>query len=127
MPAAVQQLDGWLGAVIALLGAVGVLLVPLTGFMKEFWGYKREVRAAEAMKPEVARDVAATPGAAVFDSIALADLASAIKDLASAIRAETASDEAHHNSELASVLKRLTDRVDSWDAEHKRGGGIFSR
>lgn len=54
MPATAQQLDGWPGIVIALLGAFAVMLVPLTGFMKEGWGYRKEVRAAEALKPDVA-------------------------------------------------------------------------
>lgn len=127
MPAAVQQLDGWLGAALAIIAALGAFLVPFTGFMKEWWSYSKEVKAAEALKPAVAHQVAAAPGGGVFDSIAMADLTAAIKDLTSAIRADTASDEAHHSSELASVLKRLTDRVDSWDAEHRgKGGGFFS-
>ena len=128
MPAAAQQLDGWPGVVIALLGALAVVLVPLTGFMKEWWSYRKDVKAADAiLKPATAREVAAAPGAAVFDSIAIADLTAAIKDLAASIRAETASDEAQHNHELTSVLKQLTDRVDSWEQENKRGhGGLFS-
>lgn len=126
MPEAIQQLEGWLGATLAIIAALGAFLVPFTGFMKEWFNYAKEVRAAEALKPAVAQQVAAASGGGVFDSIAMADLTAAIKDLASAIRADTASDEAHHSSELASVLKRLTDRVDGWEAEHRKGGGFFS-
>lgn len=125
MAGAVQQLEGWPGIIIALLGAIGVFLVPFTGFMKEWFNYAKEVKAAEALKPAVAQQIAAAPGGGVFDSIAMADLTAAIKDLASAIRADTASDEAHHTSELAAVLKRLTDRVDAYDADHRGKGGGF--
>lgn len=120
MPAAAQQLDGWPAVVIALLGAVGMVLVPLTGFMKEWWGYRKEVRAAEALKPDVARDVAAAPGAAVFDSIALADLAKAINGLTAAIIAETASEEAQHSNQMTAAIARLTEVMDRWDDDHPR-------
>jgi hypothetical protein len=120
VPAAVQQLDGWLGAVVALLGALGVLLVPLTGFMKEFWGYKREVKAAEKMKPDVARDVTVTPGATLFDSIALADLTKAVNGLTAAIVAETASEEAQHSNQMTAAIARLTEVMDRWDDDHHR-------
>ncbi|XYD10137.1 hypothetical protein R1A27_06390 [Methylobacterium sp. NMS12] len=46
VPATAQQLDGWPGNVIALLGAFAAVLVLLTGFMNEWWGYRKEVRAA---------------------------------------------------------------------------------
>lgn len=122
MPAAVaQQLDGWPGTLIAILTAVGVLLVPLTGFMKEWWGYKKEVRAAEALQPDVAREVASAPSTALFDSIAIADLAKAINGLTAAIVAETASEEAHHTSQVTSAIARLTESLDRWDDDHGRG------
>ncbi|PJI55813.1 hypothetical protein CTI14_01675 [Methylobacterium radiotolerans] len=120
MPAAAQQLDGWPAVVIALLGALGVLLVPLTGFMKEWWGYKKEVRAAKALKPEVARDVAVTPGATLFDSIALADLTKAVNGLTAAIVAETASEEAQHTNQMTAAIARLTETLDRWDDDHPR-------
>jgi hypothetical protein len=123
VPAAVQQLDGWLGAILAIIAALGAFLVPFTGFMKEWWGYAKEVKAAEALKPSVAQQVAVTPGGGVFDSIAMADLTAAIKDLAVAIRAGTASDEAQQTSELASVMRRLTEKLDGIDEERRKGSG----
>lgn len=120
MPAAAQQLDGWPAVIIGLLGALGVFLVPLTGFMKEWWGYKKEVRAAEALKPEVARDVAVTPGATLFDSIALADLTKAVNGLTAAIVAETASEEAQHTNQMTAAIARLTETLDRWDDDHPR-------
>jgi hypothetical protein len=70
------------------------------------------------MKPEVARDVAQGSGAALIDSMAVADLTTAIKDLTVAIRADTASDEAQHASQFAQVLQRLTDVLDVHDNTH---------
>lgn len=120
MPAAAQQLDGWPGIVIALLGAVAVVLVPLTGFMKEWWGYRKEVRAAEAMKPDVARDISAASGGAVFDSIALGDLTKAVNGLTAAIVAETASEEAQHTSQMTAAITRFTEVMDRWEDDHGR-------
>ncbi|KOX49671.1 hypothetical protein ADL19_20200 [Streptomyces purpurogeneiscleroticus] len=103
-----------------MLGAFAVVLVPLTEFMKEWWGYRKEVRAAEAMKPDVARDIAVTPGAAVFDSIALADLTKAVNGLTAAIVAETASEEAQHTSQMTAAITRLTEVMDRWEDDHGR-------
>lgn len=100
--------------------AAGVVLVPLTGFMKEWWGYRKELRAAGAMKPEVARDIGAASGSALFDSIALADLAKAINGLTAAIVAETASEEAQHNSQMTSAIARLAETLDRLDDDHSR-------
>ncbi|MFD6316928.1 hypothetical protein [Methylorubrum thiocyanatum] len=117
-PDALQQLESWPTILIALIGATAALLVPLTGFLKTFFDYRIEAQKAEALKPEVARDVAQVAGTALFDSMAVADLTAAIKDLTVAIRADTASDEAQHASQFAQVLQRLTDVLDTHDHDH---------
>ncbi|ACL55931.1 hypothetical protein [Methylobacterium nodulans] len=71
-----------------------------------------EAKKAEALQTETAKDVAAVAGTAVLDSIAIADLTDAVKELALAIREDTASDKARHNDQLRSVLERLTDRLE---------------
>lgn len=91
---------------------------PLTGFLKTFFDYRIETQKAEALKPEVARDVAQAAGTALFDSMAVADLTTAIKDLTVASCADTASDEAQHASQFAQVLQRLTDVLDTHDHDH---------
>lgn len=118
VPDALPQLDTWPAIIVAVSAATAALLVPLTGFLKTFFDYRIETQKAEAMKPEVARDVAQGSGAALFDSMAVADLTTAIKDLTVAIRADTASDEAQHASQFAQVLQRLTDVLDVHDNTH---------
>lgn len=125
VPDPLPQLDTWPVIIVAVSTAAAALLVPLTGFLKTFFDYRIETQKAEALKPEVARDVAQVAGTALFDSMAVADLTTAIKDLTVAIRADTASDEAQHASQFAQVLQRLTEVLDTHDHDHgppQRGG-----
>lgn len=124
-PEALQQLDTWPAIIVAVSAATAALLVPLTSFLKTFFDYRIEAQKAEALKPEVARDVAQVAGGALFDSMAVTDLTAAIKDLTMAIRADTASEEAQHASQFAQVLQRLTDVLNQHDDTHgppPRGG-----
>jgi hypothetical protein len=98
VPDALPQLDTGPDIIVAVSAATAALLLLLTGFLKTFFDYRIETQKAEAMKSEVARDVAQGSGAKLFDSMAVADLTTAIKDLTVAIRADTASEEAQHAS-----------------------------
>ncbi|BAU92465.1 hypothetical protein MPPM_3860 [Methylorubrum populi] len=118
VPDPLPQLDSWPAIIIAVSAAAAALLVPLTSFLKTFFDYRIETQKAEALKPEVARDVAQVGGTVLFDSMAVADLTSAIKDLTVAIRADTASEEAQHASQFAQVLQRLTEVLDTHDHDH---------
>lgn len=122
-PEVLQQLDSWPALLGATAAAIAAVLVPLNGFVKTLLDYKAEARKAETLKPEVARDVATIAGAAVFDSMATADLTAAIKELTAAIRADTASDEAHHASQMTSAIERFTEVMDRYDrvVDHPRG------
>ncbi len=125
VPDPLPQLDTWPAIIVAVSAAAAALLVPLTGFLKTFFDYRIEAQKAEALKPEVARDVAQVAGGALFDSMAVTDLTAAIKDLTMAIRADTASEEAQHASQFAQVLQRLTDVLNHHDDTHgspPRGG-----
>ncbi|ACL57404.1 hypothetical protein [Methylobacterium nodulans] len=104
--------DSWPAIVVGITAALAGALVPLNGFVKTLLDYRLEAKKAEALKPETARDIATTAGPAVFDAIAVADLTDAVKELALAIREDTASDTARHNDQLISVLERLTDRLE---------------
>jgi hypothetical protein len=118
-------LYSWPAIILAVSAAAAALLVPLTGFLKTFFDYRIEAQKAEALKPEVARDVAQAAGTTLFDSMAVTDLTVAIKDLTMAIRADTASEEAQHASQFAQVLQRLTDVLNHYDDTHgqpPRGG-----
>ncbi|ACL58927.1 hypothetical protein [Methylobacterium nodulans] len=106
--------DSWPAIVVGITAAMAGALVPLNGFIKTLLDYRLEAKKAEALQAETARDVA-TAGPAVFDTIAVADLTDAVKDLAAAIRADTASDAARHDSQLISVLARLTERIEEWE------------
>lgn len=114
-PAALQQLDSWPALIAAGAAGLAAVLVPLTGFVRTILDYRTETRKAEALKPEVARDVAGGCGGMLFDSIAVTDLATSIKGLTAAIVAGTASEEAHHTSEMASAISRLTEVMDRFD------------
>ncbi|MGF6250983.1 hypothetical protein ABID82_005796, partial [Methylobacterium sp. PvP062] len=57
---------------------------------------------------------------AVFDSIALADLAKAINGLTAAIVADTASEEAQHTSQMTAAIIRFTEVMDRWEDDHGR-------
>jgi hypothetical protein len=92
------QLDTWPAIIVAVSAAAAALLVPQTGFLMTFFDYRIETQKAEALKPEVERDVAQVAGTALFDSMAVVDLTAAIKDLTVAIRADTALEEAQHAS-----------------------------
>lgn len=118
VPDPLPQLDTWPAIIVAVSAAAAALLVPLTSFLKTFFDYRIETQKAEALKPEVARDVAQVAGGALFDSMAVSDLTAAIKDLTVAIRADTASDEAQHASQFAQVLQRLTEVLDTHDHDH---------
>lgn len=115
VPEALQQLDSWPAILGATAAAIAAVLVPLNGFVKTLLDYRAEARKAESLKPEVARDVAATAGGAVYDSMAMADLTAAVKELASAIRADTASEEAHHTSQIAAAFNRFTEAMDRFE------------
>lgn len=117
-PEVLQQLDTWPAIIVAVSAATAALLVPLTSFLKTFFDYRIETQKAEALKPEVARDVAAAPGSGIFDSIAMADLTTAIKDLTVAIRADTAADEAQQASQFTQAVQRLTEVLDKHDHDH---------
>lgn len=109
-------LDNWPTIVVGLIAALAAFLVPFNGFMKTWFEYRLETKKAESMKKEVARDVACGAGnSAVFDTMAISDLATAVKDLASAIRADTASDEAHHVDKMTTVIGRFSDAMDRWE------------
>ena len=111
--------------IVAVSAAAAALLVPLTGFLKTFFDYRIEAQKAEALKPAFARDVAQGAGGVLCDSMAVADLTSAIEGLTLAIRADTASEEAEHASQFAQVLQRLTDVLNHHDDTHRhppRGG-----
>ncbi|WP_437871400.1 hypothetical protein ACSD7O_24010 [Methylorubrum extorquens] len=125
VPNALPQLDMWPAIIVAVNAATAALLVPLTGFLNTFFDYRIEAQKAEALKPEVARDVAQAACTALFDSMAVADLTTAIEDLTVEIRADAASDEAQHVSQFAQILQRLTDVLDAHDHDHgppARGG-----
>lgn len=117
MPDVPQSLDNWPATIVAILAAIAAFLVPFTSFVKTVLDYRQEARKSEPLKSETARDVAQCSGGAVFDSMALSDLAAAVKDLAAAIRADTASDEAHYSSKLAMAIERFSERMDRYDAE----------
>lgn len=117
-PEALQQLDSWPAIIVAVSAAAAALLVPLTSFLKTFFDYRIETQKAEALKPEVARDVAQVAGTALFDSMAVADLTAAIKDLTGAIRADTASGEAQQAGQLTQALQRLIDVLNHHDDTH---------
>ncbi|ACB81899.1 conserved hypothetical protein [Methylorubrum populi BJ001] len=124
-PDPLPQLDTWPAIIVAVSAAAAALLVPLTGFLMTFFDYRIETQKAEALKPEVARDVAQVAGTALSDSMAVVDLTAAIKDLTVAIRADTTSEEAQHASQFAQVLQRLTDVLNHHDDTHEnppRGG-----
>ncbi|ACL58427.1 hypothetical protein [Methylobacterium nodulans] len=104
--------DSWPAIVVGITAALAGALVPLNGFIKTLLDYRLEAKKAEALQAETARDVASASGPAVLDSIAIADLTDAVKELALAIREDTASDTARHNDQLISVLERLTDRLE---------------
>lgn len=127
MPSTPDQisLDTWTAIIGATLAGLTALAVPITAFMKTWFEYRIEAKKAEALKPEAAREIAATAGTAVFDSMAISDLTSAVKDLTAAIRADTASDEAHHSSEIASLVERFTNAMNQWeeDQENRRRYG----
>ncbi|WP_336488264.1 hypothetical protein [Methylobacterium nigriterrae] len=115
-PEALQQLDSWPAILGAAAAAVAAVLVPLNGFVKTLLDYRTEAKKAEALKPEVARDVAqACTGAALFDSMALADLTKAVNGLTAAIVADTASEEAYHTSQMTAALARFTEVMDRFD------------
>ncbi|ACL63158.1 hypothetical protein [Methylobacterium nodulans] len=103
--------DSWPAIVVGITAALAGALVPLNGFIKTLLDYRLEAKKAEALQAETARDVASASGPTVLDSIAIADLTDAVKELALAIREDTASDTARHNDQLISVLERLTDRL----------------
>lgn len=117
-PEALQQLDSWPAIIVAVSAAAAALLVPLTSFLKTFFDYRIETQKAEALKPEVARDVAQVAGTALFDSMAVSDLTAAIKDLTVAIRADTASEEAQHANQFTQAVQRLTEVLDKHDHDH---------
>ncbi|ACL57003.1 hypothetical protein [Methylobacterium nodulans] len=112
--------DSWPAIVVGITAAVAGALVPLNGFIKTLLDYRLEAKKAEALQAETARDVAAA-GPAVFDAIAVADLTDAVKELAAAIRADTALGAARHDSQLISVLSRLTERIEEWEEASGRG------
>ncbi len=114
-PAALQQLDSWPAVIVAVTAGLAAVLVPLTGFVKTLLDYRTESKKAEALKPEVARDVAAGCGGMVFDSMAISDLATAIRGLTAAIVADTASEEAHHTSQMAAAVNRFTEVMDRFE------------
>lgn len=114
------SLESWPAIAIALTAAIAGALVPLNGFIKTLLDYRLEARRAEKLQDETARQVAATTGTAVLDSLAMQDLTDAIKDLAAAIREDTESDKARHNNQLTSVLARLTERLDELEDEPGR-------
>lgn len=125
VPDPLPQLDSWPAIIVAVSAAAAALLVPLTGFLMTFFDYCIGTQKAEALKPEVARDVAQVAGTALFDSMAVVDLTAAIKDLTVAIRADTALEEAQHASQFTQVLQRLTDVLNHHDDTHEnppRGG-----
>ena len=103
--------DSWPAIVVGITAALAGALVPLNGFIKTLLDYRLEAKKAEALQAETARDVASASGPTVLDSIANADLTDAVKELALAIREDTASDTARHNDQLISVLERLTGRL----------------
>ncbi|MGU3560238.1 hypothetical protein [Methylobacterium radiotolerans] len=72
------------------------------------------------MKSDVARDISATSGGAVFDSIALADVAEAINGLTAAIVADTASDKAQDTSQKTAAIARFTEVMDRWEDDRWR-------
>ena len=114
----VATFDSWPAIAIGITAAVAGALVPINAFVKTMLDYRLEAMKAEALKPETAREIAgAAGGAAVFDSIAIADLTAAVKSLTAAISAGTASDQARHaqqveevNARIAVALEHLAER-----------------
>ncbi|KMO34764.1 hypothetical protein VQ02_18575 [Methylobacterium variabile] len=111
----VATLDSWPAIAIAVTAAVGAALVPINAFVKTMLDYRLEAMKAEHLKPETAREIATTAGSAVFDSIAIADLTTAIKGLTAAIVADTAADQAAHADQLTGVLSRLVPILERMD------------
>ncbi|QRE75740.1 hypothetical protein [Methylobacterium aquaticum] len=112
----IATLDSWPAIAIGITAAVAGALVPINAFVKTMLDYRIEAMKAEALKPETAREIAgATGGAAVFDSIAIADLTTAIKGLTAAIVADTAADQAAHADQLTNVLSRLVPVLERFD------------
>ncbi|AWN55077.1 hypothetical protein [Methylobacterium sp. 17Sr1-1] len=121
----VATLDSWPAIAIAITAAVAGALVPLNSFIKTMLDYRIEAKKAEALQPQTAREIATTAGSAVFDSIAIADLTTAIKGLTAAIVADTAADQAAHADQVTSVLSRLVpvlERLDEREPPPSRTG-----
>lgn len=118
-PAVLQQLDSWPAILAAGAAGIAAVLVPLNGFVKTLLDYRTEARKAAALKPEVARDVAGCASGAVFDSMAISDLTAAIKGLTTAIMADTASEEAHHTSQMAAAVTRFTEVMDRFEQSER--------
>ncbi|GEP12470.1 hypothetical protein [Methylobacterium gnaphalii] len=122
-PDPLPHLDSWPAIIVAVSAAAAALLVPLTSFLKTFFDRRIETQKAEAMKPEVARDVAQGSATALFDSMTAADLTAAIKDLTAAIRTGIASEEAQHVTQFTQVIQRLTEVLDKHDHGPPARGG----
>lgn len=115
-PTALQQLDSWPAILAAGAAAIAAVLVPLNGFVKTLLDYKAETRKGESLKPETAREIASSSNCnLLFDSMAIADLTTAVKGLTAAITADTASEESHHANHLSEVLTRVTQVLDRQD------------
>ncbi|GJD66978.1 hypothetical protein [Methylobacterium frigidaeris] len=111
----VATLDSWPAIAIGITAAVAGALVPLNSFIKTMLDYRIEAKKAEALQPQTAREIATTAGSAVFDSIAIADLTTAIKGLTAAIVADTAADQAAHADQLTAILARLVPVLERFD------------
>jgi len=122
----IATLDSWPAIAIGITAAVAGALVPINAFVKTMLDYRLEAMKAEALKPETAREVACVAGgSAVFDSIAVADLTTAIKGLTAAIVADTAADQAAHADQVTAVLSRLVpvlERLDEREPPPSRSG-----
>ncbi len=111
----VATLDSWPAIAIGITAAVAGALVPINAFVKTMLDYRLEAMKAEALKPDTAREIATATGGAVFDSMAIADLTTAIKGLTAAIVAETAADQAAHAEQVTAVLSRLVPVLERLD------------
>ena len=113
------QLEDWFRVLGIGGGILVVVLTPVAGILKEYWSYKARVREAEPLRQDTARVI---PGAALADSLAIGQLAEALKDLAAAIRADTASDEERDKDQQRGLIKELADKLAAMDLDkpHRR-------
>lgn len=115
-------LDSWPAIIVGVMAGAAALLVPLTGFVKTLLDFKVAYRNAEALKPNVARDMAPSSGMAAMygSSVETQDLAGAIRELAAAIIAATAAEKQMQSDEMSKTLKRLTDKIEELEATPRR-------